>query len=477
MKNIIRAIIAVILSIGIIIAIKYEVDNEKYNTTEITVASNTETAKELDAQIDDIKTYTNSIIKTESVSDLSAFDGDISDCYCNDIYRGGNHYYIEEGILYGTGNSSEYGQLGEISSEVEHRSIPIKLAENVVHVDYSGEYFLIYITGDHNLYAIGADVAGIFSHEDSDYSNYNAYTKPILLMKNIVYAKCGYTTIMTLDEYGNVYLIGNPDAINGDVTYIEPRFIDDEVKYITAYSSSFAYIKNDNSLWTYGSNKYGECGVGFDFKYVSTPTKIADGVECAWMGYVGFSHSESDIDDENYLIVKKGDGSFWGCGKSIGNTKIQVDFDGIIDEVVATDLLEQVYIKDYSENDIFNLTKESTFNDVENVLKQNGYEYNFYYNDDGTMANQIYTTDMIWNFKFDDDGCLREIGNSRSDSYGKNVIEYGESIEEIENTYGSDYEIQKSEYYCTIKYELENFTLEITSYDGMYADDFNFILK
>ena len=75
-----------------------------------------------------------------------------SNCYITDMKRGSNHYHIDEnGVLWGEG-TSEYGQLGILKKDVSIVGKPVKIAENVIHVDFSGEYFVIYLTADYELY-------------------------------------------------------------------------------------------------------------------------------------------------------------------------------------------------------------------------------------------------------------------------------------------------------------------------------------
>lgn len=79
------------------------------------------------------------------------------------LMQGDNHYWIDEnGILWGEG-TSEYGKLGILKEDLSVVDEPVKIAENVIHVDFSGEYFAIYLTADNELYGLGASPAGILT--------------------------------------------------------------------------------------------------------------------------------------------------------------------------------------------------------------------------------------------------------------------------------------------------------------------------
>lgn len=134
-------------------------------------------------------------------------------------------WHDENGVLWGEG-TSEYGQLGIIKKDVSVVGEPVKIAENVIHVDFSGEYFVIYLTADHELYGLGASPAGIltqFGDWNFNVIDLEVITEPVLLMKNVVYARAGETSIITLLENGDVYVLGNNDHVMiGNTKYIAP---------------------------------------------------------------------------------------------------------------------------------------------------------------------------------------------------------------------------------------------------------------
>lgn len=82
--------------------------------------------------------------------------------YTTDIIRAGNHYWIDEqNTLWGTGYS-EYGQLGELREDLSQIREPVKIAENVKHVDFSGEYFAAFgILKGCGIIMVGGDIKAV----------------------------------------------------------------------------------------------------------------------------------------------------------------------------------------------------------------------------------------------------------------------------------------------------------------------------
>lgn len=414
------------------------------------------------------------IFFTEDVDELSVFhEGLIDNCYCKDLYRGGNHYYIDDGVLYGTGNDTTYGQLGIVVSNPTQISEPIVIAENVVHVDYSGEYFLIYLTTDHRLYGIGADVAGIFSGEVEDASSfeYDAEQEPVLLMDNVQYARCGSDTILILNTDGELFFYGNDNIEPFYVSYKEPRKIADDVIFMTTFFSSYAYITDDGSLYTFGSNRLGQCGTGTFDEYIDEPAKIADNVSCAWMGAPGFTHGEIELQYIDYLLIRKEDGSFWATGESIGKQTTIADNDGIPIERIAANKLEPVVVQQYKSLDLkmipFGTNKEkvrdylaSTYRGVQDTM-----------DDEGKLVGFV-TNDSVWTFGFDDMDALVYVENNLCDSFLQDALTYGASQKQVEAIYGAAEEISSDEYGFEMGYHVERGLFSVRFYNGIGATQF-----
>lgn len=180
------------------------------------------------------------------------------------------------------------------------------------HVDFSGEYFLIFLTEDNQLYGLGGNPAGILKAESRQEFNstfMNVILEPVLLMENVAFAKCRYTTLIAMLENGDVYVMGN--------------------------------------------NRFGQCGNGTFSDMVEEPQMVMKHVLCAWMGRVSFNGGNV-IPERDNLVVLGIDGQYYGCGEGIGNDFVQDtsdDFDmGHMDEVAkikTSNVLQNIEVDEY----------------------------------------------------------------------------------------------------------------------------------
>lgn len=347
-----------------------------------------------------------------------------SNCYITDMKRGSNHYWIDEnGALWGEG-TSEYGQLGIIKKDVSVVGESVKIAENVIHVDFSGEYFVIYLTKDHELYGLGASPAGIltpFGDWNFEVIDLEVITKPVLLMKDVVYAKTGYTSIIALLENGDVYVLGNNDHVMiSNTKYIAPQKVMENVKYVTTYFHTYAAIDENNDLWAWGHNELGQCGIGVYSTNVASPQKIMEDVECAWMGGIGFNTADMVKKYDNLVILKK-DGSFLACGEGIGESRLVNRVDDQVDEnveVISTEYLRQVKIKEYNRTSLKEVQLLWSEKELKEFLESNGIDYGVVYT--GEEAYLTYMTKPEkWEFVFNEKGELAKIISYKNDEKGE----------------------------------------------------------
>lgn len=87
--------------------------------------------------------------------------------------------------------------MGQGTQDDEYHTELVKIAENVIHVDYSRKEFVIYLTADHKLYDMGTACTGAMQQQNDDIPIRTSYTymytvcEPILLMEDVIYARCG----------------------------------------------------------------------------------------------------------------------------------------------------------------------------------------------------------------------------------------------------------------------------------------------
>ena len=406
-----------------------------------------------------------------------------SNCYITDMKRGTNHYHIDEnGVLWGEG-TSEYGQLGILKKDVSIVGEPVKIAENVIHVDFSGEYFVIYLTADYELYGLGASPAGIltqFGDWNFNVIDLEVITEPVLLMKNVVYARAGETSIITLLENGDVYVLGNNDHIMiGNTKYIAPQKIMENVKYVTTYFHSYAAIDENNDLWTWGHNELGQCGIGVYSSNVSSPQKIMEDVECAWMGGIGFNTADMVKKYDNLVVLKK-DGSFHACGEGIGESRLvnRVD-DQVYEnvEVISTEDLRPVNIKEYHRPSLKEVQLLWSEVELKEFLESNGVDYGVVYT--GEEAYLTYMTKQEkWQFVFNEKGQLAKITSYKNDEMEKSMLKEMDTFEKVIECYGNDYKKTDLGYgHMFIDYEREDYYFRVLVYSDLECGQFSKILK
>ena len=406
-----------------------------------------------------------------------------SNCYTTDMKRGSNHYWIDEdGVLWGEG-TSEYGQLGIIKKDVSVVGEPVMIAENVMHVDFSGEYFVIYLTKDYELYGLGASPAGIltpFGDWNFDVIDLEVITKPVLLMKNVVYAKTGYTSIIALLENGDVYVLGNNDHVMiGNTKYIAPQKVMENVKYVTTYFHTYAAIDENNDLWAWGHNELGQCGIGVYSANVASPQKIMEDVECVWMGNIGF-HSADDVKKYDNLVVLKKDGSFLACGEGIGESRLVERVDDEVYEnveVISTEYLCKVKIKEYNPPSLEEVQLLWTEAELKHFLESNGVEYGVVYTGEEGYLTYM-TKQEKWEFVFNEKGQLAKITSYKNDEMEKNRLKEMDTFEEVIECYGDDYKKTDLGYgHMFMDYERDDYDFRVLVYSGWGCSQFSKVLK
>jgi hypothetical protein len=283
-----------------------------------------------------VKMYTNNLeVLTEEDTENVNVVLNIQDYYITNTGDSGNLYYIDENnVLWGCGRNN-YGQLGQGTRDNDFHDEMVKIAENVIHVDYAAIGFAIFITEDNKLYGMGNAYWGTLQQFDGytyeQYMNGESYTvtTPYLLMENVIYARCGRNDIASMTEDKSVWIWGTIGD-NGIQSYIElkPVKVLENVALITGGWFNHAALLTDGTVWTWGYNYAGNCGVEFDKgTIVPKPTQVAEDVVMVWTGSTRLNVDCFDISEidgwyqksmENTIIRKK-DGSYWACGSNIGD--------------------------------------------------------------------------------------------------------------------------------------------------------------
>ena len=309
-------------------------------------------------------------------NDLEALNKqrDMKSSYITEKYCFSNLYYIDEsGSLWGTGRNDHW-QLGmekkeDINSLEHNYDEPVKIAENVIHVDASSNgYFVIWLTKDGKLYGMGANAGGALlmdPYMQGTSSNAGKLTaKPILLMEDIVYASAGCESICALNSQKEVWWWGTFAAWTGSsgprqMQELTPKLMLKNARYTVCGPNTAAAIDENNQLWTWGCNVWGQCGIDTTETgdYLKEAKMVCENVEMVWPEILSTRQNTFDTEfikkNENYYLmnevnisyttfIRKTDGNYYACGFNLGTTVKAVDYFGdlyIEDDKEASDYL------------------------------------------------------------------------------------------------------------------------------------------
>lgn len=316
--------LAVIIFVGMVFMEENETQNNSIETVSQT-ESDTQTEEETGYSFDASDLY-----------DMRLDAQTIEDYYmksCGDQF---NLYTIDEdGVLWGSGHN-EYAQIGLGYADEEFHEEKSKIAEHVVHVDYSQKDFVVYLTEEGKLYGLGNDSTYmLLQHtempvEDLAYPTKRYVTSPALLLEDVSYARCGRDDVVALKKDGTVWtwgMIWNYQSTGYCITM--PQQILTDVKMITGGWFNHAALKEDGTLWTWGYNFSGNCGTD-KATMIETPVQVAEDVQRVWTGLLNYSAKEDDITDmeefgNDYVdntIIEKTDGTFYACGMGVGDKSV-----------------------------------------------------------------------------------------------------------------------------------------------------------
>ena len=316
--------LAVIIFVGMVFMEENETQNNSIETVSQT-ESDTQTEEETGYSFDAGDLY-----------DMRLDAQTIEDYYmksCGDQFT---LYTIDEdGVLWGSGHN-EYAQIGLGYADEEFHEQKSKIAEHVVHVDYSQKDFVVYLTEEGKLYGLGNDSTYmLLQHtempvEDLAYPTKRYVTSPALLLEDVSYARCGRDDVVALKKDGTVWtwgMIWNYQSTGYCITM--PQQILTDVKMITGGWFNHAALKEDGTLWTWGYNFSGNCGTD-KATMIETPVQVAEDVQRVWTGLLNYSAKEDDITDmeefgNDYVdntIIEKTDGTFYACGMGVGDKSV-----------------------------------------------------------------------------------------------------------------------------------------------------------
>lgn len=276
---------------------------------------------------------------TETIEDLHIGEEFLlSNYYITSQHKHHRFYQIDENnVLTGYGKN-DYGQLGNLSSYVHYS--PTFLAKNVIHVD-SNPFVTLFLADDGTLFGFGKNHENLLllnsSDTDDPDNNVQILDTPTAIMEDIRYFRCGEESVIVLKNDGSVWWWGklsSPDLIfqttSEGLLQREPEKVLDHGIYVTAGLDYFAAIKKDGSLWTWGHNSMGACGILPDKKssdpnFISKPVCVMKKVKMVWFDSLSFNQKEPENNAlfpwktpyPHTLFIEKKDSSLWAFGKDV----------------------------------------------------------------------------------------------------------------------------------------------------------------
>jgi len=166
-----------------------------------------------------------------------------------------------DGTLWAVGGN-EYGQLGD--GTLIDRSEPVSVMSGVKDVAAGNTHTMILKT-DGTLWATGSNLDGQLG--DSTLSQFEYQKTPVEVMSGVMAVAVGYYHTAILKSDGTLWTTGsNVYGQLGDgsvsIAQRDPVQVMDNVKSVSAGSEHTMILKNDNTLWGTGSNDYGQLGDG-----------------------------------------------------------------------------------------------------------------------------------------------------------------------------------------------------------------------
>jgi len=215
-----------------------------------------------------------------------------------------------DGSLWGWGNNL-FGQLGDSTND--KKVYPVVIMDSVVAVS-AGGFHTMALQTDGSLWVWGSNDCGQLGDGTTQQSN-----TPIKIMDSVASISAGYKHSMAIRADGTLWAWGkNIDGQLGDGTTenrLYPYKVMDSVVAVSAsrnsmydikpYEPNYCYsmaIKADGSLWAWGSNYYGQLGIGTELGR-QDPVKVMDDVKAVSVG-------------SNHTLAIKSDGSLWAWGSN-----------------------------------------------------------------------------------------------------------------------------------------------------------------
>ncbi len=241
--------------------------------------------------------------------------------------------------------------------------------------------------------------------------------------------------------YGNAYMykgVAEEFGAKEDSSYFSKFvYLTDGVKAIQQGSASTFIIKNDDSLWSFGDNSYGELGIPDNSDVVNVFTKVADNVvdvssaldATAYVTKDGKLMATGDIDyiqltnsdEEQFVLVDEN--GLYEVDTNVVDMNLEYYFSSYITSDKSLWVVGESGMRDVSGFNLVNVA-----DDVSNVGST---EYSLAYVQNGDL---YYTDNVGYNYDYEDDyEYYGEYGE-----YGYEMTEYLLQLLELDDEYTVD---------------------------------------
>lgn len=185
------------------------------------------------------------------------------------------------------------GQLGhsENTGTMLANPTPKKIMEHV-RMATGGSYHTVVVTENSELWTFGRNDTGQLGH-DKNLGTTEAYPTPTKVMENVLFADAGRQHTSFIDKNKSLWSFGSNlygqlgTSINSgtDTPTITPVKSMDGIKYISSGARHVLALTETNELWTFGNNLYGEIGRNTNGQITNPiPTKIMNSVSAISAG-------------------------------------------------------------------------------------------------------------------------------------------------------------------------------------------------
>lgn len=263
----------------------------------------------------DVEPY---LYEVKSIKETRMDGKEINDFYITNIGNPDNVYYIDENKTLWGGGKNQYGQLGNGRCDDMIYDPMIVIAENVIHVDFSRNGYIVFLTKDGDLFGMGTYATGglLEPIKTTIYENWEEHciSSPKLLMKKVKYARCSETDVVVIREDDTVWSWGRRYLEDGTscMENTPVKVLKDAV-LVTGGKDNHSALLKDGTVWTWGNFNKELC--------FYKPVLLAENIKMVWTGDLQYNINCENVNefggiydyDSGGIIVQTKDGTLFKC--------------------------------------------------------------------------------------------------------------------------------------------------------------------